>query len=485
MAAVGILGAGLSGVLMGMQVRRAGLDDFVIYEREADVGGTWLRNTYPGLHCDVPSHLYSYSFEPNPNWSMTYAGQAEIQAYVRACAEKYGLIEHIRFGETVERAVWEDGDGAWRVETAAGEAAAHRVLVAATGGLTAPNLPRLDGLERFAGPSWHSGAWRHDVDLAGRRVAVIGSAASAVQVAPEAAKTAAALHVFSRTPNWILPRGNRFYSEAEREALLAPQHQRRLRRSQYREALLWYGAFKRRRRAQDRIRELCLTALRASIEDPDLVAALTPDYEPGCKRILVCDEYYPTLALPHVRLVPHAVTGLTADGVLSADGAHTPVDVVIFCTGYKLGGRAEGGPAVEVVGRGGERLRDALRRSTEAYRGVAVPGFPNYFTVCGVNGTVAYGALISSAEAETEFITGWVRRLTDGGVKSVEARRDVTERYNAQIQLELAEMSWTGGCPNFYLDRAGRVVAFYPGTLGRLRRELREADPEELVVAAW
>ena len=473
-AAVGVLGAGLSGVLMGMQLRRAGIDDFVIYEKQPDVGGTWLRNTYPGLHCDIPAHLYSYSIEPNPDWSMVYAGGDEIQAYIRSCAVKHGLVDRIRFDTCVESARFDEVAGSWRLELSDGRTAHHRVLVSATGSLTEPRFPRVEGLDTFTGPLWHSAAWRHDVDLGGRRVAVVGSAASAVQVVPEVARRAAEVVVFSRTPNWVMPRGNRAYRDDERRALRSEAALRQLRRRQYREALLWYRVFRREPSGVRELREMCLANLRARIDDPALIEVLTPDYEPGCKRILVSDDYFPALARDHVRLVPHGVAALTAEAVVATDGSVSPVDAVVFCTGYRLGGRADGRPAVDVYGRGGRRLAEALAERPEAFLGVAVPGFPNYFTVCGINGSVAYGAMIASAEIQTEAIAAWAQRVLEEGLRSVEVRADATARFNEGIQAELQAMSWAGDCPSFYRDAGGRIVSFFPGTLGRMRRELRE-----------
>ncbi len=485
MTTIGILGAGISGVLMGMQLRRAGVDDVVIYEKQADVGGTWLRNTYPGLHCDVPSHLYCYSFEPNPQWSMVYAGQQEIQQYIRSCAEKYGLLEQIRFDTTVDAARFEETDGTWHLETENGVFASHRVLVSATGGLTEPNLPRIGGMDVFEGAMWHSGGWRHDVSLQGKRVAVVGSAASAVQVVPEVAKVAAEVLVFSRTPNWVMPRHNHPYSAGQQDELRSPEAWSKLRRKQYRSSLDLYRAFKRDEAAIQGLRQVGMQHLRSAISDPELIAALTPSYDPGCKRVLVSDEYYPALAMDHVRLVPLGVEALTATGVVAADGSETPVDVVIFCTGYKLGGRADGRPALHVFGRNGIELRRALAQRPEAYRGIAVPGFPNYFTVCGINGVAAYASLFLSAEVATNAITQWVLALLEHGVKSLEVRPEATRLYNEHIQQELQQMSWTGDCTNFYRDSTGRVLSFHPGTVGRMRREFRDAHAEDFTVELY
>ena len=483
---VGILGAGLSGIAMALQLRRAGFDDFVLYEEQPDVGGTWYRNTYPGLHCDIPSHLYCYTDEPNPDWSMVFAPRAEIQAYIRSVAEKWGLIERIRFGTRVLSARFDEAEGLWWLaldgEAGAGGEVPHRVLVSATGGLTAPSLPKIPGFDEFGGPWWHSAAWRHDVDLTGKRVAVVGSAASAVQVVPEVAKVAAEVTVFSRTPNWVFPRNNRLYTDEEKAALHHAEEMQRLRRGQYKDSMWWWLAFRRHEATLQAMRDRCLDHMRASISDPAMIEALTPSYQPGCNRLLLSDDYYQTLGQPHVRLVPQGVTALTETAVVAADGSSTDVDVVIFCTGYRLGGRADGSAALDVYGRGGETLRNRISRQTMAYRGVAVPGFPNWFTVCGINGTVAYGSLILSAEVETAYITRWVQRMVDEGIRSVEAREDATEAYNEAIQAELSQMSWTGGCSNFYRDAKGRVVAFHPGTVGRMRRELADLHEDDFIV---
>jgi cation diffusion facilitator CzcD-associated flavoprotein CzcO len=484
MTLVGILGAGVSGLAMGMALRRAGLDDFTIYEEQPDVGGTWYRNRYPGLHCDIPSHLYCYPREPNPDWSMVFAGRAEIQAYLRACAERHDLIDRTRFDTRVLNARYDQTDGTWGLELVDGSPANHRVLVSATGGLTAPNLPKIPGVAEFAGPWWHSGAWRADVALDGLRVAVIGSAASAVQVVPEVAKVAGQVLVFSRTPNWVLPRNNRRYTGAEQAALREVEHWHRLRRGQYRDAMTWYRAFRNHQPTLHEMRNTCLAHMRSAIDDPVLIAALTPSYQPGCKRLLLSDEYYPALALDQVQLLAQGAAAVTAEAVVAADGTEHPVDVVIYCTGYRLGGRSDGSAALDVFGRGGETLRNVIARRTEAYRGVAVPGFPNYFTVCGINGTVAYGPVFLSAELEADYIARWAKRFGAEGLISVEARLDATEHYNRHIQSELATMSWTGDCPNFYRDANGKVVAFHPGTVGRMRRELSDLHRDDFMIEA-
>jgi cation diffusion facilitator CzcD-associated flavoprotein CzcO len=480
-ATVGILGAGLSGIAMGIELERHGIDDYVIYEKQPDVGGTWLVNTYPGLHCDIPSHIYCYSFEPNPDFSMVYSGQAEIQAYLRRCTEEYGLLDHIRFDTTVESARYREQDGSWSLGLDDGSTPSHRVLVAATGGLTEPHFPKIDALDRFAGPLWHSAAWRHDVDLRGRRVAVIGSAASAVQVVPEVAKVASQVSVFSRTPNWITPRNNHTYTEDQRAALRSDQEWHRVRRQQYRAGLLWQRAFEKRPEAIEELRTAVMDSIRAAIDDPDLIEALTPDYEPGCKRILVSDDYYLALALDHVSLIPHGATELTESAVVADDGSSHEADVVIFCTGYKLGGRADGRPAVAVHGRGGEALRSAQARAPEMYRGVATPGFPNYFTVGGINGAPGHAPVFLVSEVAADYIARWIDRLVTDDLVSIEAKAEATHAYSETIQAELQGMSWAGDCPGWYRDKQGRILPFFPGSWGRLRREMKDLHEGDFI----
>lgn len=482
-AAIAVVGAGISGVLMGMQLRRAGLSDFLIYEKAPDVGGTWLINTYPGLHCDVPSHLYSYTFEPNADWSSVHASRAEIQAYVRSCAEKYDLIDKIRFETALDAARYDESAGSWTVETGTGERASHRLVVSATGGLTAPRIPRIEGRDTFEGLEWHAGAWRHDVDLSDAHVAVIGTAASAVQVVPEVADRARHVTVFQRSPNWVMPRRNRPYTDAEKDAFREGGPQRRVWRQQYRRTLTNYRAFQRKPHAIAKLRDIGVRHIRRAIDDPELEAAVTPAYDPGCKRLVVSDEYYPALAKPHVDLVAHGVTAIDREAVIAADGTRVPVDVIVYCTGYRLGGRADGSPAMQVVGRGGKTLRDAQAARPEAFRGALTPDFPNFFSVCGINGVAGHAPYFLSAEVCTEFAAARASELLRRNLKSIEASVESTRRFNDEIQAELQTMSWASGqCTNFYTDRSGRVVSYFPGSLGRMRREVRGLGLDDLLV---
>ncbi len=361
------------------------------------------------------------------------------------------------------------------------------MLIAATGGLTEANVPRLPGLETFQGEWWHSAAWRHDVDLTGARVAVVGSAASAVQVVPEVARRAAQVYVFQRTPNWVSPRRNRAY-QAETKANFAEMPAGALRahrRALYRQSLWTYRVFRKNPRAVEPLRQVVLDHMRASIRDPEMLAALTPKYDPGCKRLLVSDEYYAALALPHVRLAPEGVREIMPIGPVSEGGFQADVDVIIFCTGYRLGGRSDGRPAIDIRGRNGTPLLAALTARPEAYRGVAIPGFPNYFTVNGINGPIAYTSLIGSAEVQARYLSGIIHQIGRQNLRSVAVHADVSQRYNEQIQAELQTVSWAGDCPSFYKDASSQIRSFYPRTLGRMRREFRRLSLNDCVVRTF
>lgn len=483
---IGILGAGISGVMMGMLLRRHGIDSFTIYEKQTDVGGTWLRNSYPGLCCDVPSHLYSYTFAPNPDWSKMYATQPEIQRYIRNCADRFDLLNHIRFATDVRTAHFDTHRGVWKLRLADGQTAEHRILISATGGLTSPNLPRIQGLDDFEGTYWHSGNWRHNVDLTGKNVAVVGSAASAVQVVPEVARRAARLTVFQRSPNWIVARDNRPYSENQKLAFRADrQVWRKHWRTLYRRSLFLHRVFRRDEQKVEDLRQICLGAMYAAIKDQEMREMLTPDYEPGCKRVLVSDDYYPALAQDHVTLVPHGASRATLRGLTDSEGTERPFDIIIFCTGYKLGGRADGSAAVEVHGVGGRTLAEALAESPRAFNGIAIPGFPNYFTVCGINGVAAYTSLFLSAEINAESIVNVIKYINHINSKYVDARESETIKMSDDLQDELQKMSWSGDCTNFYKNRDGRILSFHPGTLGQMRRSSKMSPEIAFEYTAW
>ncbi|UGB25398.1 NAD(P)/FAD-dependent oxidoreductase [Methylorubrum sp. B1-46] len=458
-----IVGAGFSGLAMAIRARQAGFDRLVVLEKAAGVGGTWRENTYPGAACDVPSQLYSLSFAPKSDWSRLFAPQPEIQSYLEGLVAAHGLAPLLRLETRVERAVFDAAAGLWRVETDRGDVCA-RVLVGAMGALHHPALPRLPGLDSFAGTAFHSAAWDHACDLRGKRVGVIGTGASAVQFVPEIVDQVAHLTQFQRSAPWILPRGDRPVGGGRRRLMrLAPL--RRL----YRASLFW------RREAAALLgftRVSTITALAeagarrhlaASIADPDLRERLTPDYRLGCKRVLLSDDYYPALARPHASLVTAPIRAVLPHGVVTADGTEHPLDVLIFATGFSPGGSLL---RTEVIGRDGLSLLQAWKGGADAFHGVSVAGFPNFFLLLGPNTGLGHNSVLLMVEAQVAHVLDALERLRDhpGGV--LEVRPEAQARFRAEVDARMEGSIWTeGGCGSWYLDRSGRNRTLWPGTV--------------------
>lgn len=466
---VAIIGGGMSGLCMGIALRQAGLEDFVIYEKGANVGGTWWENIYPGVACDVPSHLYSYSFEPNPDWSHVYAPGAEIQAYFDRCADKYGLRPHIRLGQEVTSARFDEAANRWRLTTGAGEHDTADVLVSAIGALHVPNYPDIEGLDGFAGSVIHSAAWNNNTDLAGKRVAVIGSAASAVQIVPSIIDRVAHLDLFQRTPNWIIPRLDRAYPKSWKRAFRSVPFLGRLHRWQ----LYWmlesrWPLFLGRNRRNEREKRLALRHLESQVPDPDLRAKLTPDYPPGCKRILVSDDFYPALTRETVNLVTDPISRIEADGVVTADGTLHPADVIILATGF----RTTDVPKTEITGRGGVTLREAWKGGMAAHRTVAVPGFPNFFMLLGPGSGLGHSSIIFMVEQQVRYVLQCIWKLVER--RTMEPRPDAAARFDAAIQRGLDGTIWQAGCNSWYQDRNGKITTLWPHSTIRYWWEMRK-----------
>jgi cation diffusion facilitator CzcD-associated flavoprotein CzcO len=472
--AVLIVGAGFAGLGMAIRLRRDGIDDFAILERADAVGGTWRDNRYPGCACDVPSHLYSYSFEPNPRWTRAYAPWHEIRDYLEHCVRQYGLGPHLRFGAALREARWDAAAARWEVLTADGRHFRAPVLIAGLGGLSNPALPRIDGIERYAGLSVHSAAWPDGLDVAGRRVAVIGTGASAVQLVPQLAGRAAQVDLYQRTPAWVLPKADRALHGWERRLFARwPFTQRIARGASYwlhetraiplvqRPPWLRVGEAEARRH------------LRRQIADPALRARLTPGYTLGCKRVLLSNDYYPALARPDVELVSEAIREITPRGVLTADGRERAADVLVWCTGFRVQGRL---PAGTLVGRDGLDLRDAWEQASEAYLGTTVAGFPNLFLLNGPNTGLGHTSVLLMIEAQLAYVGDALRTLRERGLRSVEVRREAQDAYNAELQRRLAGTAWASGCRSWYLDRNGRNTVIWPGFTFEFRRRTRRFD---------
>ena len=477
---VAILGAGFGGLGMAIRLKQAGMHDFVVLERDDEVGGTWWANTYPGCQCDVPSHLYSYSFALNPNWTRTYPLQPEIRDYLRDLTDRYGVRPHLRLNCTVERADWDDDDGVWRLDTTDGPISA-RVVVAAPGPLSEPSLPKLPGIEDFGGVMFHTGRWNHEHDLTGRKVAVVGTGASAIQTVPQIQPIAEHVTVFQRTPPWVVPHRDRPITDFERRLYQeVPAAQRTVRTAVYlgRELLVTGLAY--RPQLMRVVQKAAEAHLTKQVPDPGLRAKLTPDYVLGCKRILPSNQWYPAITKPNVELVPSAVTEIRPDGVVAADGVLHEVDTLIFATGFHV---TDAPFAQFIRGRDGVALSDAWQGSPQAYRGAAVPGFPNMFWLIGPNTGLGHSSMVFMIESHLNYVISALGAMERGGATRIEVRRDVYDAYNEDIQARLGGTVWnTGGCSSWYLDRNGRNSTIWPDFTWRFWQLTRRFDEAAYMV---
>ncbi|MDP9152043.1 MAG: NAD(P)/FAD-dependent oxidoreductase [Myxococcota bacterium] len=492
-AAVAIIGAGFGGLAMGIRLKQAGIHDFVILEKEKRVGGTWRDNHYPGAACDVESHLYSFSFEPWPAWTREYAPQQEILAYLEACAAKHDLLPHIRFGHRVKSASFDERSGVWElcaedVRTGESRTTRARALVSAPGGLSRPAYPDIPGLASFQGKTMHSARWDDDYRLEGKRVAVIGTGASAVQIVPSIAPRVERLHVFQRTPPWVVPKGDRPIAPRTRWLFRrVPLLQSLVRASIYsRNELLGMG-FVADSRLMWLPHRVALLHLRRSVPDPVLRARLTPDYVIGCKRILPTDDYYPALQRPNVELVTDPIREITPRGVVTQEGtgsAHErPVDALVLATGFQA---AEGKP-IPLRGRDGRELGAVWRGGgAEAYLGTTVAGFPNAFFIVGPNTGLGHTSMVIMIESQVSYILACLRYMSRHGVKLVDVRPDVQARYNGRLQARLAKAVWsTGRCKSWYTTRKGKNTTLYPGFTFEFRFLTRRFDPGDYHLVEW
>ncbi|MFV0275722.1 MAG: flavin-containing monooxygenase [Parahaliea sp.] len=458
---VAIIGAGMSGLCMGIQLRQRGIDDFVIVEKSAGVGGTWYDNTYPGACCDVPSVLYSYSFEPNPWWSRKYAPHDEIRAYFEHCADKYGLRERLRLSTPVQSARFDEVRGLWRLALPDGEVIEARTLVSGLGQLNLPHIPAFPGAGRFAGETFHSARWNHDVPLAGKRVAVIGNAASALQFIPHVAQEAAQVHIYQRSANYVVKRNDRAYTSQEQQRFSRLPWLQKLHRLGI---FLWgESVYLMALRRHSLLRPLgekwCLNFLDEEVSDPRLRAALTPDYPVGCKRLLVSDDYYRAVSRDNVELVTSPITGIASGGVTSEDGRERPVDVIIYGTGFRAGDMLSG---VQFIGTGGVDLRDTWRDGAEAYRGVCVAGFPNFFMLYGPNTNLGSNSIIFMVERQVNYVLACIEKLLRHQLGSIDVNPGVMREYNRNIQRDLDKTVWVTSCDSWYKNEAGKVINNWP-----------------------
>ena len=473
-ARVIIVGAGFGGLGAAIRLRDAGIHDLVVLERGPDLGGTWRDNTYPGCACDVPSHLYSFSFAPNPDWSRFFAPQSEILDYLRRVARERGVDRLIRFDSEVLSAVWDEDSASWVVETARGETWRAPVLIAASGPLSEPSLPDVPGLASFSGTRFHSAQWDHGWSPRGQRVAVIGTGASAAQFIPHLQAEAASLTVFQRTAPWVMPRPDFAQPRWLRRLLRrAPAVQRAVRNGVYYAAEgLVYG-LTRDQRALKPNEAVARWHLRRQVRDPALRAKLTPSYRLGCKRIIFANDFSAALAQPNVEVVTERIREVVPSGVVTEDGAEREFDAIVMGTGFRIWRN----PLAErTVGRGGVSLADAWRGGDDpvAYRGTVVHGFPNHFLLIGPNTGLGNNSMINIIEAQLVFVLDALAAMEREGVVAMDVRTEAQERWNAWMQAELEGTVWNqGGCRSWYLTPEGVNRTLWPTYSNRFREELR------------
>jgi cation diffusion facilitator CzcD-associated flavoprotein CzcO len=471
---VGILGAGFGGLGTAIRLKQRGEDDFLVFERAADVGGTWWANTYPGCQCDIPSHLYSFSFAPNPDWTRTYPKQPELRDYLRATAERFGVYERCRLNTEVTSAAWDAEAGRWRLETSNGPYTAD-VVVAAPGPLSEPSIPDLPGMDTFEGTVFHTATWNHDHDLRGRRVAVVGTGASAIQAVPQVARQAAHLDVIQRTPPWVVPHRDRPITRLERLLYRkVPAVQRAVRAGVYFSRELLVPGLVYRPRLLRLVEKVARGHIAKQVPDPELRVKVTPDYTIGCKRILPSNHWYPALMRDNVELVTDGIAEIRPNGYVTTDGTLHEVDTIIFATGFYV---TDIPLANIVTGASGEKLSDVWDRSPQAYRGTAIAGFPNLFLLVGPNVGLGHNSIVFMIEAQLNYVLGALDAMKQRGAGRVEVRRDAQEAYNDHLQAKMGQTVWnSGGCASWYIDAQGKNTTIWPDFTFRFWQQTREFD---------
>ncbi|GAA2041812.1 NAD(P)/FAD-dependent oxidoreductase [Catenulispora yoronensis] len=491
-----IVGSGFAGLCMAIKLKQAGHHDFVILEKGDDVGGTWRENTYPGAACDIQSHLYSFSFELNPKWSRMFARQPEILDYLRHCVREYELEDHLYFGVRFDSGTWDDAARRWRVKlggagvgggTGTGTGTGNGTgtgtgtteltadfVVLGMGPLHRPLLPNVPGIADFQGPSWHSAEWRHDVDLTGKRVAVIGTGASAIQFVPRVAEQAAQVVLFQRTPAWIMPKRDRHIS-GPTKALYRnlPGFQRA-----HRTLIYWTAESRAMGFVNPKFMKVAEGVANAhrkrQVRDPDLARRLKPDYTMGCKRVLISNDFYPALGRDHVTLVDQGVKEIRGNSVVAADGTEHEVDVIIYGTGFHV---TDAFDAIDMVGPAGRSLKQDWSGGLAAYYGMTVAGFPNMFILVGPNTGLGHNSIVFMIEAQTAYLMKLLALARERGAATVAPTERAQRRFNEGIHRALATQVWSaGGCQSWYLDENGRNTTIWPGFTWRYWSRTRKPD---------
>ncbi|QKW38640.1 NAD(P)/FAD-dependent oxidoreductase [Actinomadura sp. NAK00032] len=479
--AIVIIGSGFAGLGMAIRLKQSGFHDFTVLEKSDALGGTWHDNTYPGCACDVPSHMYSFSFELNPGWSRMFAPQPEIRAYMERTADKYRVRDHIRFGARVDSMEYDDEARRWNVTLTDGTVLTPRAIVSGIGALHVPSFPDLPGMERFQGTAFHSAEWDHGYDLAGKRVAVIGTGASAIQFVPKVAKQAGDLVVFQRTPPWIQPKPDVPIPAPVRKAFEKVPGAARA----FRNGIYWalearavgFTVDPRLSGPQERVARRHIAK---QIADPELRAKVTPDYTIGCKRILLSNDYYPALARPNVHVETSGVAEVRENSVVTADGREYEVDCIIYGTGFKV---VDALNDLRVTGRGGTKLQEIWADGIEAHRGTTIPGMPNFFMLLGPNTGLGHNSVVFMIEVQIQHVLNCLRLLQDAGGEVIEPRPEAARRFNDRLQKRLRRAVWNeGGCDSWYLDDKGVNRTLWPGFTFEYWAGSRKADPAEYIV---
>ncbi|MFD0367840.1 flavin-containing monooxygenase [Streptomyces sp. NPDC059071] len=483
---VAVIGSGFGGLGAAVRLRREGITDFVVLERADSVGGTWRDNSYPGCACDVPSHLYSFSFAPNPDWPRTFSGQRHIRAYLEHVTDTFGLRPHLRLNHEVTRMAWNEDELRWDIETSSGTFSAD-VVVSATGPLSDPRIPDIPGLAGFTGKVFHSARWDHDYDLTGKRVAMVGTGASAIQIVPSIQPKVGRLTLFQRTPPWVMPRMDRAISAPERWL-----HRRLPFTAAARRGILWgirelqVSAFTKRPDELGLVERLAKANIARAVKDPALRARLTPSYRLGCKRILLSNTYYPALAQPNVDVVASGLKEVRGNVVVAADGTEAEVDAIIFGTGFHV---TDMPIAPRVIGADGRSLAEHWKTGMESLRGATAAGFPNWMTIIGPNTGLGNSSMILMIESQLNYMADYLRQLDlltpagPGGRAALAARPSAVNAWNRRVQSRMERTVWkAGGCESWYLDANGRNTTLWPGTTGEFRRETRTVDLSEYEV---
>ncbi|RNL79107.1 flavin-containing monooxygenase [Nocardioides marmorisolisilvae] len=476
-----VVGAGFAGLGTAIKLDEAGRTDFVVVDKGDTVGGTWRDNTYPGAACDVPSQLYSFSFAPNPNWSRSFSPQPEIHAYLQDVAQRAGVLDRFFFGTSVEDAVWDETDQTWTVTTTAGTVVAD-VVISGSGGLSEPKNPEIKGIEGFTGEIFHTARWNHEVDLTGKRVAVIGTGASAIQVIPEIAKQVAHLDVYQRTAPWVMPRHDRSYTAIERLGFkLVPGLQKLYRTAIYWGRETYVPAFTWQPKILAPVQAIAEGNIKKGISDPELRAKVTPDFQMGCKRILISNTYYPALAQDNVEVITDGIAEITPTGIVTRDGVARDIDVLIVATGFYT---TDQPIAHHIKGREGRTLGDVwAEHGMASYKGTTTSGFPNLFQIVGANTGLGHSSMVFIIESQIAYILSALEQMEAGGITAVEPTLAAQEAWTEDMQRRMKRTVWsTGGCASWYLDEHGRNTTLWPRTTFAFRGLLRNFDLDKYEV---